>query len=197
MPRDRQRVCLQDGLKLDLNNLARRGFIQRGLYSAPTGIKWTHSYWGEIASGTVSADLSGHQGWLEIRLEGFCQTITLASARRHFGGVQWYFVCPVQNRLASVLWKPPGATRFCSRHTWRRRVAYQSQFSDATGRAHLGQAKVKARLIADLDPEEWDVPPKPKWMRWDTYNRHVARYDHYGDVLDYGCAALVAKWLGK
>ena len=51
-------------------------------------------------------------------------------------------------------------------------------------------------LIADLDPDEWDLPPKPKWMRWDTYNRHVAQYDHYGDILDYGCVALAAK-LGK
>jgi hypothetical protein len=51
-------------------------------------------------------------------------------------------------------------------------------------------------LIADLDPDEWDLPPKPKWMRWDTYNRHVAQYDRYGDILDYGCVALAAK-LGK
>jgi hypothetical protein len=36
-----------------------------------------------------------------------------------------------------------------------------------------------------------------KWMRWHTYNRHVARYDRYEAILDYGCIALVAKWLGK
>jgi hypothetical protein len=23
------------------------------------------------------------------------------------------------------------------------------------------------------DPDEWDLPPKPKWMRWHTYNRYV------------------------
>lgn len=72
-----------------------------------------------------------------------------------------------------------------------------SQFNDAASRAHGGQAKVKGRLIADLDPDEWDLPPKPKWMRWATYNRHVARYDHYEDILDYGCVALAAKFLGK
>ena len=43
---------------------------------------------------------------------------------------------------------------------------------------------------------EWDLPPKPKWMRWATYNRHVDRYDRYEDILDYGCVALAAK-LGK
>jgi hypothetical protein len=30
MPRPLQRVCLESGLKLDLNRLARRGFIKPG-----------------------------------------------------------------------------------------------------------------------------------------------------------------------
>lgn len=197
MPRDRQRVCLQDGLKLDLCHLMRRGFVQSGCYSGPVGIRWTHSYWGEVASGTISADLSGHQGWLQISAGNLNQRITLVSERRHFGGVQWYFVCPARNRLARVLWKPSGATRFCSRQTWRRQVAYQSQFNDATGRAHLGQARVKARLIGELDPEEWDIPPKPKWMRWRTYDQYTVRHDHYQAILDYRLGDLVAKWLSK
>jgi hypothetical protein len=37
MSRWRQRVCLQDGLKLDLNRLAHRGFIRRGAKSGPIG----------------------------------------------------------------------------------------------------------------------------------------------------------------
>jgi hypothetical protein len=88
--------CLQDGLKLDLNRLARKGFVRHGANIGVRGITWTHSYWGEIASGTISADM----------------------------------------------------------------------------------------------------PPKPKWMRWRTYHRYVERYDHYEDVLDYGCAALVARLTG-
>ncbi len=197
MPRNRERVCLQDGLKLNLCQLIRQGLVQRGRYSAPVGVRWTHSYWGEVASGTISADLTGHQGWLQICIGNLNQRIRLACEPRHFGGVQWYFVCPARNRLASVLWKPSGATKFCSRQTWQRQVAYQSQFSDATGRAHLGQARIKARLIRDLDPDDWDLPPKPKWMRWRTYDRYTERHDHYAAILDYGCAALVAKWMNR
>jgi hypothetical protein len=197
MPRPRERVCLQDGLKLDLNRLARKGFIEPGANIGLRGITWTHSYWGEVATGMISADMSGtHEGWFRIQLGSLDQTIILIARPRHFGGRQWYFMCPVRNRPASVLWKPSGATRFCSRQTWGRQVAYQSQFNDAASRAHGGQAKTKGRLIADLDPDAWDLPPKPKWMRWATYNRHVARYDHYEDILDYGCVALAAK-LGK
>lgn len=198
MPRPRQRVSLQDGLKLDLNRLARKGFVQTGANIGVRGITWTHSYWGEVATGTICADMSGSsEGWLRIQLGNLDQTIILIARHRHFGGKQWYFMCPVRNRPASVLWKPSGATRFCSRQTWGRQVAYQSQFNDATNRAHAGQAKIKSRLIAGLDPDEWDLPPKPKWMRWGTYSRHVERYDRYEAILDYGCVALAAKFLGK
>lgn len=185
-------------MKLDLNRLARQGFIRRGANIGLRGIKWTHSYWGEIASGLISADMTGpFEGWFRIQVGSLDQQIRLATEQRHFGGRQWYFICPVKNGRVSVLWKPNGATRFCSRQTWSRQVAYHSQFHDATNRAHAGKARIKARLIADLDPDEWDFPPKPKWMRWATYSRYEARYDHYEAILDYGCVALAAKLMAK
>jgi hypothetical protein len=76
-------------------------------------------------------------------------------------------------------------------------VAYQSQFNDVTHRPHAGKERIKSRLIADLDPDEWDLPPRPKWMRWATYNRYLDEHDRYEDVLDRGCIALAAKFLGK
>jgi hypothetical protein len=93
MPRPRERVCLQDGLKLDLNRLARNGFIRRGARSSPMGIHWYSSYWDrELASGLITADMSGpHEGGL--RLQGdFNEWITLVARSRHFGGRQWYFM---------------------------------------------------------------------------------------------------------
>ena len=41
------------------------------------------------------------------------------------------------------------------------------------------------------------ICPKPKWMRWSTYNRLVDRYDAYEEILDRGIAELMAKLLGK
>jgi hypothetical protein len=121
------------------------------------------------------------------------QWIGLIACPRHYGGKQWYFICPVTNRRASVLWKPPGATRFRSRQGWGKGVvAYRSQFLGPDDRAHAGQAKIKARLVGDRDPDEWDLPPKPKWMRWRTYNRYVERYDAYEDVLDLGVVRSAA-----
>jgi hypothetical protein len=160
-------------------------------------IQWTYTYTGEeIAKGVITSNMEGkHEGWLRIQLGSLDQTIILVPKARHFGGYQWYFVCPVTNRYASVLWMPPGTTRFCSRQAWRRRVAYASQFLDADNRAHRGKAKIKERLIGDYEPDEWDLPPKPKWMRWSTYNRLVDRFDSYEEILDRGIAELMAKWL--
>jgi hypothetical protein len=199
MPRPRQRVCLQDGLRLDLNRLIRRGSVRPGARRGPHLIQWTNNYTGEVvASGEITANLCGQEeGWFRFEADGIDQRITLVPRPRHFGGAQWYFICPATNRRASVLWMPPGAERFCSRQTWGRRVvAYRSQFLGADDRAHAGKAKVKSRLIGNRDPNEWDLPPKPKWMRWRTYNRYVERYDAYEDILDQGIGPLIAKLIG-
>jgi hypothetical protein len=42
---------------------------------------------------------------------------------------------------------------------------------------------------------DWDLPPKPKWVRWRTYNRYVDRFDRYEGILDRGVAELIAKFL--
>jgi hypothetical protein len=67
-------------------------------------------------------------------------------------------------------------------------------------RGHAGKAKIKARLIGDLDPEEWELPPKPKWMRWRTYNRLAERFEVYDDMTypdDSTLPALVAKLMRR
>jgi hypothetical protein len=120
MSRPRQRVCLQHVLKLDLNRLALKDFVKRGANIGGRGITWTHSNWGEIASGLIGADMNNDQRLFRNPARRPNQWITLIARPRHFGGRQWSFVCPVRSRLATVLWKPNGATRFCSRQTWSR-----------------------------------------------------------------------------
>jgi hypothetical protein len=197
MPRPRYRACLQDGLKLDLNALARQGFIKFGANIGARRISWSNSHHGAIASCVISADMTDpSHAWFRIAIGGFVQQITLVSRPRHFGGRQWLFLCPATGRQATVLWKPPGAARFCSRQAWGRQVAYRSQFQNATDRAYFGKERIKARLIGDLDPHEWELPPKPKWMRWETYNRYVERFDEYEGMLDKASISSVVKRLG-
>src|SRR4026208_1574799 len=111
MPRPRSRCHLQSGLKLDLNRLARRGFVQPGAATGPVGIRWTFNYTDEVTTGAITADMSGHdEGWFRIKIGQLDQRIILVARPRHFGGRQWYFMCPYQNRRVSVLWMPVGAS---------------------------------------------------------------------------------------
>jgi hypothetical protein len=61
----------------------------------------------------------------------------------------------------------------------------------------MGMAKIKNRLIGNLDPDEWAVPPIPKGMHLTTYQRYVDRYDRYEAVLDAGLEQAGAQWLGR
>ena len=194
MPRPCHRARLESGLKLDLNRLIRRGQVGPGLRTT-CWIGWSRS--GEtVASADITSDMTGSdQGWIKIKMGAVDQWIELAAQTRHFGGRQWYFVCPWTHRKVSVLWMPPGARQFASRQRWGRQVAYGSQFSDRITRAHQGKDRINRRLcaIGGFDPGEWDLAPKPKWMRWQTYNRAVEKFDHYEAILDEGTYALVMR----
>jgi hypothetical protein len=66
---------------------------------------------------------------------------------------------------------------------------------DRDSRAHYGQSKINSRLcsIGQFDPEEWKFPPRPKGMRWKTYNRLEQKFDHYEGILNDGLDGLFAK----
>ena len=199
MPRARQRACLEQGLKLDINRLARQGVLDANRAAGPARVEWTNTYTGEeVASGTITADMEGpDEGWLRIRIGELTQHIDLHAMPRHFGGRQWYFRCPTTQRRCSVLWMPPGARHFCSRQAWRKQVAYASQFASPVDRAYRGQAKIKSRLIGSKNPDARDLPPKPKWMRWGTYNRHVQRFNEYEDVVEENTFGQLARLLNR
>lgn len=187
MGRSGWRVRLESGLKLDLNRLLQRGAVRSGAHAGPVGLTWTDSNWGQIGSARIWADMTGAcEGQFKIEMGPLRQEMVLVRDPRHFGGGQWYFMCPVMDRRVSVLWKPSGASRFCSRQTWGRQVAYQSQFLSPTDRLWRAKTKLNNRLCAkgDFDAEEWDFPPKPKWMRWHSYRRFEERFERLEDKLD-------------
>jgi len=195
--RSRQRVCLQEGLSLKINRLIRQGFLIPGRASGPFWISWTYSYSAEkIATGIISGNLAGpNWGEVQIKLGTLDQTIPLLSQPRYFGGRQWYFRCPKTGRASSTLWLPNGASRFASRHAWARQVAYSSQFQTRHDRALTRAQGIRARLggpdWAGLD--ELD-PPKPRGMRWATYNRLIAESRRLESVADERLFFLLNQW---
>jgi hypothetical protein len=194
MARPRERVCLEAGLKLNINKLPRYLFIPEDGVVWHHTMCWTDSYTGElVASALISTRLqTARAGWFRIQIGNLDQWIDLVAHPRHFGGRRWYFSSPCPPRC-SVLWMPPGASRFTSRQNYGNEVAYASQFETAADRALRGQAKIIARFSTN-DRFKWsDLPPKPKWMRWRTYNRLEQKYDAYEVVVDHHIETLAAR----
>jgi hypothetical protein len=180
MARPCQRVRLEYGLKLDINRAIRDGLLMPGTHTRTT-IRWQGHEW------IMTANLTGAaRGYVRVQIGALDEWIELVARPRHFGGRQWFFVCPYLNQRCMVLWMPPGARTFACRQRWGRQVAYLSQCMGRDDRAHRGQAKIKSRLckIGGFSPDEWALPPKPKWMRWRTYNLAVEKFDRYESVLD-------------
>ncbi|WP_457094664.1 hypothetical protein [Microvirga sp. P5_D2] len=191
MPRDRQRVTLESGPKLDLAKL-----IPSGAGIPGSNIRCVLTYnSGETI--TVHLMLREGSGQLELSVQGRHQSFSIVSHPRHFGGLQWYVTCSKSGRRVCVLYRPLGATFFASRHAWDRRGAYASQFLDPVGRAWRTKAKVKAALLGDENPDESDLLPKPKGMRWATYERWVARYDAAEEMLNTQLVMATARLMKR
>jgi hypothetical protein len=171
MARPRERNPLEDGLKLDLNLLIRRGLFRR--WPVCVSIRWTRSNgWAHstevMASGHLMWQMSARHGSMWVYLGATKQSIELEAAPRHFGGMQWYFVCPVLRCRVSVLWMPPGARQFACRQAWGRRVAYSSQFM-APDRPALARAQAIRRRLGGAIPLSEEVPQRPWFMHRKTY----------------------------
>jgi hypothetical protein len=92
MPRPRQRVCLEAGLKFELYRLMRRGCVVPGCYTA-FHMSWRNTYTNEqTAIAVVEAEMrQKHEGYLRIKMHDLEQAIILTPRARGFGGHQWYF----------------------------------------------------------------------------------------------------------
>jgi hypothetical protein len=197
------RVLVENAIRLNVDTLLSRCGIRRG--GAARG-KYSFDFYDQELSIDFECRINDPgESWLRLRYR-ICdywtgephdidELIYLVASQPPFGGKRWWFVCPRTHRRVRMLHLPLGARRFASRGAYR--LVYASQRGTAVDRAHWGQAKIKARLVGDRDPSEWDLPPKPKWMRWRTYQRYVDKYDRYEAVLDEGTIALVARLMRR
>ncbi|WFU55714.1 hypothetical protein QA639_40305 [Bradyrhizobium pachyrhizi] len=174
MSRHMQRTPLELGLQLNINCLIRRDFIQPGKSTQPSRFQWLDDDGDERAAARLDADLTSPSGdtarcgTMRIQADWINQTVQIVGRPRHFGGVQWYFVCPAQGRHVSVLWSMPRKRYFVGRKALGNQIAYLSQYHSPEARAHYSAEKLIKRTWG---PDALDELPKPKWMRWRTYER--------------------------
>jgi hypothetical protein len=61
MARPTSKARLESGLKLDLNNLARRGIVKRGAATGPVEIAWNSDCCGEVARAKITANITNQK----------------------------------------------------------------------------------------------------------------------------------------
>jgi hypothetical protein len=177
MARPRVRIELEDGLKLDLNKLHVQAVSQGE--TTQQVICWNPGYsgGGRTIGLLICRLASATRGSMRLLVHSLDQSIDLAAAPRHFGGVQWYFICPMTGRRASVLWMPAGESCFASRRAWGSQFAYRSQFESPNYRAHLRAHEIHCRLSGeDHSPIFHLLPPqRPRHMHLNTYDKLLKR----------------------
>ena len=160
-----------NGLTLDLYKLIRDGAFSPGQTTSGS-LTWTRNdeYIGSIGYSSDLTDPSSGSVRLHYNHEDkpVDYRVSLTTTRPYFGGVRWWFVCPVNGTRAAKLHLPSGSDIFASRQAFD--LAYRSQ-NETPGDRQLSKAQEIRRRIGGsgslLDP----FPDKPKGMHWATYWR--------------------------
>jgi hypothetical protein len=167
MGRPRSKAHLEEGARLSLTGLRLRP-------NTLLTVIWTLGN-GRTRSGNIH--LKNDEGHLSLVDEsGHSQGLRLIAEPRHLGGCQWYFICPRTGARAAVIWRPLGASCFASRQAWKGRAGYASQSIDAIDLGWNAKRRIAKRL-GSAEPHNYAWPPKPKGMRWATYDRLIERFN--------------------
>ena len=167
------RPVVESGLTLDLYKLIKNGAFCPGQITSGS-LTWTRSHSGEeIGSIGYSSDLTAaalgsvrlhyHHAGLPVDYR-----VSLTTTRPYFGGVRWWFVCPVNGDRASKLLLPSGSHMFASRRAFD--LAYRSQ-NETAGDRQLSKAQEIRRRFGGSGSLLEPFPDKPKGMHWATYWR--------------------------
>ncbi len=186
--REPQHPSADEFRTLDVRLLGREGLLR------PTG--WMTLTWKAGNQATASMRIRGgrDQVHLRYRHQPFggawkeeSYGIRLAYTPCHLGGDRAWFLCPAAGcgRRVAVLF---GGVVFACRHCYR--IAYPSTREDAWDRVTRRADVIRARL--GWTPGILNgMGPKPKWMRWRTFERLVEAHD---DAVDAWVGEVKARF---
>lgn len=195
---------VEDGLTLDLDRFRRDGLFPPAGSWRQGSLVWTETRSGaQIASIGYEIDLGADEGSMRLRYvttdRGSGEkreadySVGLTSMPMRFGGRRWYFRCPHLGLRCGRLHLPPGAFVFASRQAHR--LAYRSQRATPRDRALDKALKLRRRLGGEGGVG--DPVPKPKWMRWPTYERRMEQILEADERCDEFLIMLAANLLGR
>lgn len=183
------RPVVDDGLRLDVHRVVVAAIGHR------VPVRWSWRRDGvPIAHIVVAVTMHGSaRGTLALtyRCNGvpFNQHFPLQAEPCRFGGQRWFARCPVTGRRAAKLYSLGGAG-FHARARYGC-VAYRTQRAPtAFDRVLMRRDRI---LFQRLNGDDPDFVPKPKWMRWKTYDRLMAQLSAAEAQLDEHLAGLLAR----
>jgi hypothetical protein len=181
----------QDCLRLDVAQLMRQHFIAPGQHTTGT-LTWACTTSGSISARIgFEADLRDvDAAWMRVRR--LPTTKPSASCRREqlrlvttiptYGGMRWWFLCPLSGRRVRVLYRPLQGECFASRQAGG--LAYRSQRQTNTDRI-IDKATAARRKLGADEVNLLGMPacPKPRGMRWHTHRRLVQEAEELVQAL--------------
>lgn len=167
------RPLVEQGLTLDLGRMMRLGMVVPGCCSSNV-LHWTREADGRrVASLGYEANLIDPDGsWMRLKYNHNDvpkdYTLPLTTTVPNYGGLRWWFMCPLTGDRVAKLHLPSGASVFGSRRAYG--LAYRSQnegeWDRMADKAHRLREKLGGRP-GFAEP----MPLKPKGMHWRTYER--------------------------
>jgi hypothetical protein len=190
---------VEDGLVLDLNRLIQQGTFRPG-HAWGGSIVWTEVSSGrQVATIGYEAHMGQESGWARLHYTTTDHwsgekthhdyRVELTTTPQPFGGRRWWWVCPRRGDLVSKLYKPNGRDRFASRKAHN--IAYRSQRQSPHDRA-LGRAFDRRRQLGSTGASG-DYIPKPKGMRWATFDREMERVQRAESIVNGHIWALLQR----
>lgn len=132
---------------------------------------------------------------VQIKAGGHAETVRLTRVPRPFGGAQTYFECGPCMRRVCILYRL-GGTWACQRC---HKLTHWTQAITARQRRVRRIVRLRERIgQAPGGSIVGGLPPKPKWMRWRTYDRHALdlarrQAEHYRSPLPASAFVRVAR----
>jgi hypothetical protein len=189
---------VENGLKLDVNQLIRQGLLAPGRTLAGS-IVWTCVSTGELtASMGYEAQMSVDSGRIRLRYTTTAQggdkrdwdySIMLAATPQPFGGRRWWFRCPATGVLVSKLHLPNGAWTFASRRAYR--LGYRCQRETPRDRSVSRAFALREKIGGKGGIGT--VIPRPKGMHARTFERAMERIHAAEEIVDAHAALMLAR----
>jgi hypothetical protein len=185
--RTRNRANVEQTLTLSMRRLRQLGYLEPGVRRSGL-IRWTRSDH-EIASVNIDVDVQNPDNAslvISARVDGepYKQTLTLDAEPCRFGGLRFYFVCPLSGRrctnisFAAGRWASPRALR----------LTYACQSETRLDRLYRARAKAQDRAFGD------ESHPKPRGR---NRERLVAKWIQIEEVTDQLFAIAATRRFGK